>query len=306
MTAARADSRLPVVLPPRPALLLVAPALGGAWMLCGVFDIPMVAMQVVLLPAASLLAYWAFVRFAEHRRPFELAGGWRALAQLALGGLLAFAQPAILVALWYGLGVARLTGLYGWHTFGLTLDAFLLLASVAVFEELVFRGLILRYLELALGSWPAIVLSAALFALVHLLNTGMTPLALAAIAIFGLASGAAYVLTRRLWLSIGLHAGHNLALAAFFGSDDTIQLLRWAANGSPYFVSQSGALLVSAAVGLVLAAVMIVLVGKEGAAVVRLAAWQWQVGACCAGARTDVPTRGALPPEPVHAASAER
>ena len=67
---------------------------------------------------------------------------------------------------------------------------------MAVLEEVAFRGLILRYTELKLGSWPAIVLSAVLFGLWHLQNPDMTALSIVETASPALLLGAAYVLTR--------------------------------------------------------------------------------------------------------------
>ena len=42
-----------------------------------------------------------------------------------------------------------------------------MLVAVVVFEELLYRGIILRYAELWLGSWLALGLSSLLFALAH-------------------------------------------------------------------------------------------------------------------------------------------
>ena len=50
---------------------------------------------------------------------------------------------------------------------------------VAVFEELVFRGLLFRIIEKSLGSWRAQMLSSVIFAVAHLPNQGVTVLAVA-------------------------------------------------------------------------------------------------------------------------------
>jgi membrane protease YdiL (CAAX protease family) len=78
------------------------------------------------------------------------------------------------------------------------------------FEEILFRGVILRQLERLVGTWLALGITAMLFGAVHLANPGASLFAGFAIAIeAGILLGAAYLVTRRLWLAIGLHAGWN-------------------------------------------------------------------------------------------------
>lgn len=82
-----------------------------------------------------------------------------------------------------------------------------LLAPVS--EELVFRGVLLRGLQARYGVWPAIVGSAAAFALVHLLDPNLL-LAMPLFFALGLVLGYAAVRTGRLGRAITLHAGFNL------------------------------------------------------------------------------------------------
>ena len=79
-----------------------------------------------------------------------------------------------------------------------------------VFEETLLRGVVLRHLEAMLGTWAALAISAAIFGALHLVNPDATPFAAFAIAMeAGILLGAAYLLTRRLWLAVGLHAAWN-------------------------------------------------------------------------------------------------
>jgi membrane protease YdiL (CAAX protease family) len=80
---------------------------------------------------------------------------------------------------------------------------------VALVEEILFRGVLFRIPERSLGSWAALALSALIFALAHLPNEGVTPLAVANTAVAGLMFAAAYLATRRLWLAIGAHFAWN-------------------------------------------------------------------------------------------------
>ena len=84
----------------------------------------------------------------------------------------------------------------------------LIMAPVA--EEMLFRGILLPLLMKCLGAGPAIILSSALFALIHLHVPSFFPL-------FVLATGLAlaYIYTGSLWAPIMMHAlfnGMNLSL----------------------------------------------------------------------------------------------
>jgi membrane protease YdiL (CAAX protease family) len=111
-------------------------------------------------------------------------------------------------------GVAALAGVYriiGKGDFSDFLPA-LLAAAVfpAISEELVFRGILFRWLEEFGGSWLALLLTSAFFGAAHLANPNASPIAAVGIAFeAGVMLGAAYMLTRSLWLPMGIHAGWN-------------------------------------------------------------------------------------------------
>ena len=151
-------------------------------------------LLVCLLP----LAYWAFVHFAERRRCYELRGGLGAFALgavgVAWGAALAFIPPASLA-----LGSETL-----WLT-ARTAALFLLWLG----EELIWRGLLLRVLEPRIGSALALAATSIAFAAWHL--TG-DPFFLVELTAAGTMAGAAYLYTRRLWMSVGLHVGWNLVV----------------------------------------------------------------------------------------------
>jgi membrane protease YdiL (CAAX protease family) len=92
-------------------------------------------------------------------------------------------------------------------TFGYPVAIFVLSCFVAVFEEIMFRGLFFRILEEALGSWLALIISALLFGMVHLINNDSdgTLVWVTPTMAMGLSLAAAYMLTRNLWLTIGFH-----------------------------------------------------------------------------------------------------
>ena len=75
-----------------------------------------------------------------------------------------------------------------------------------------FRGILFRWLEEWGGSWVALLLTSAFFGAAHLFNPHASPIAAVGIAFeAGVMLGAAYMLTRSLWMPMGLHAAWNFA-----------------------------------------------------------------------------------------------
>lgn len=84
-------------------------------------------------------------------------------------------------------------------------------------EEMLFRGILFLWLERFAGSWAALVITSALFGLAHILNPNATWFSSFAIAMeAGLLLGGAYMLTRNLWMPMGLHAAWNYTQGFIF------------------------------------------------------------------------------------------
>jgi len=169
----------------------------------------------LLLTAIVIGAYSAYVRIIEKRAVTELSGP-HATRELGAGVLLGALLLSLTVGVLAALGVYQVTGNNGWAAMLATVPGFIL---ASVLEEVVMRGVIFRILEQWLGSWIALVLSAALFGLLHLLNPGTTLLNAASIMLeAGILLAAAYMLTRRLWLCIGIHFAWNFAQGGIFSA----------------------------------------------------------------------------------------
>ena len=79
-----------------------------------------------------------------------------------------------------------------------------------MFEETLFRGVLLRQIEKLTGTWIALALTSLLFGFLHMMNPNSSFVAGAALSMeAGILLGGAYILTRRLWLAIGIHAAWN-------------------------------------------------------------------------------------------------
>jgi len=167
----------------------------------------------LLLAAVVLGAYWAYVRVIEKRDVSELSGR-HALRELALGLALGALLFSVTVGILAAVGAYQATGNNGWQTMLAILPACIL---SGILEEVVFRGVVFRILEQWLGSWVALGISAVIFGALHLINPGATLLNAAAISIEGgVLLAAAYMLTRRLWLCIGIHIAWNFTQGGVF------------------------------------------------------------------------------------------
>jgi membrane protease YdiL (CAAX protease family) len=87
---------------------------------------------------------------------------------------------------------------------------------VATFEELMFRAVIFRIAEQRWGARTALAVSFVLFAVAHLQNDSIGILAVITTGVVSLTLCAAYMLTRRVWLPIGIHFGWNFLYDGFF------------------------------------------------------------------------------------------
>jgi membrane protease YdiL (CAAX protease family) len=175
---------------------------------------PLLSIGVTLaMCAAGFAVYWLFVRFVERRTVSELAPtnlGRELGIGLAIGAGLYTVSVLVLMAL----GIYRIEGL---NPVSFMLPAVALALSSGVFEELVFRGVLFRVVEEALGSWISLVVSSLVFGLLHLMNPGATLIGAIFISVeAGLLLAAAYMLTRRLWMSIGFHMAWNYTQSAVF------------------------------------------------------------------------------------------
>ena len=89
----------------------------------------------------------------------------------------------------------------------------------AVFEEVIFRGVIFRITEEKLGSYAALIISAFIFGIMHLFNPNCSVVGAITIAIEGgLLLAVAYMYRRNLWFPIALHFAWNFVQGGIFGA----------------------------------------------------------------------------------------
>ncbi|MFI0352882.1 lysostaphin resistance A-like protein [Actinomadura sp. 9N407] len=203
--------RVPVLLV---TLIFVMVATGGVNQL--VASVPILALPVGIgLAVAGLACYRWLTRTVELRTAvpeLEPAGRWSLLVRGALLGAGAFIALMLLIGMfggWKDLSWGSVGGLVA--TAGM-------MAGVAVTEETLFRGVVFRILEERAGTVAALAVSSLLFGAIHLVNTNATLMGTLSIALTGgVMLAAAYVVTRSLWLPIGLHFAWNFTHAGIFG-----------------------------------------------------------------------------------------
>ena len=125
---------------------------------------------------------------------------------------------------------------------------------IALVEEIAFRGYIFANLLRRYGAVVALVVSSVLFGALHFANPdGLTTVAkllnILSITSAGFVLGAAFLLTRRLWLSVGLHWGYDTAIY-LLDNESGIALFR--TRQTHQFASEAVTLFLNIVVGSVL------------------------------------------------------
>jgi membrane protease YdiL (CAAX protease family) len=202
-----------------------------------VIGLPAMSLAAFVLPEGffaplllNLLAYpaiwlatWLAQRFLDKKRfvdlGFERPPGWwpELLVGVAFGGLLMLG----IFVLEMSLGWVRITGV-AWQNGPLNAIRALALGSavfvaVAFTEELLARGYLLQTVADGLNLAWGVLISSVIFGLLHATNPNATAISTFNLVIAGLFLAVGYVVTRRLWLPIGLHFGWNFFQGTVFG-----------------------------------------------------------------------------------------
>ena len=164
--------------------------------------------------AIFVAIYVGFCRFIEGRpaSEFSLAAVGIELPAGIVTGLVIFSLIVGVIAAFGGYRVI------GYRDASVLVPALAVAILSGFTEEIFFRGFFFRLTEKWLGTWVALGLSAALFGALHLGNPNATLLAAVAIMLeAGIMLAAIYMITRRLWAAIGLHAAWNFTQGGIYG-----------------------------------------------------------------------------------------
>lgn len=138
------------------------------------------------------------------------------------GIVIALLQMGLIYLLMYQLGWITFEG-FAWEfdPISTVLRNTLLFFAVFIFvgwsEELLSRGYHLQTIASGLNLFWGVIISSAVFGFLHLRNPSASWVSTAGIFFAGVYLAYAYVCTRQLWLSIGLHLGWNFFEGVGFG-----------------------------------------------------------------------------------------
>ena len=92
---------------------------------------------------------------------------------------------------------------------------FLLFIGVSVVEETYVRGYVLKNLMKSFNPVVSLIISSAIFSLLHFFNPNVNYIALTELFIAGILLGVSYVYTKNLWFPIALHLSWNFFQVMF-------------------------------------------------------------------------------------------
>jgi membrane protease YdiL (CAAX protease family) len=247
------------------AAQVVVKLLRGALSLGGALPALYYLVYLVTSVLVAYFVYRAYVRIVEKRPVTELSGDG-APGELGIGAAVGLVLVAVVVGTLWILGYYRIAGA---NALAVVFVALANDGAGAFVEEVVLRGIVFRITEERLGTWVALAISVVLFALLHLASPNAT---LTSTVVVGVEGGvllsAAYVLTRRLWLAIGIHFGWDFSQDAIFGvgkgfkglMDGDLSGPVWLSGGSAGIEGSVVALLLCVVVG----AYLFVRAGRRG------------------------------------------
>ncbi len=168
----------------------------------------------IVASSAVLLVYKSFYQKIEKRDVVELSGAG-SLKPISVGILIGAGLQCLTILVIYFFGNFQVISI---NSFSSLITALSVAFSVAIFEEILLRGIIFRITEEKLGSYVSLMLSGIIFGGVHLMNPSSTLLSTLCIGLVGIVFGAAYIYSRSLWLPIAIHFSWNFMQSGIFGA----------------------------------------------------------------------------------------
>ncbi len=159
------------------------------------------------------------------KRSFESLGfklNQQTLMDILAGIGITFVQMGFIYLVMLGLGWLTFTG-FAWQfdsarvVITNVLTFFIVFVFVGWNEELLSRGYHLQTIATGFNLFWGVIISSAVFGLLHLGNPNATWVSAAGIFFAGIYLAFGYIRTKQLWLSIGLHIGWNFFEGVGFG-----------------------------------------------------------------------------------------
>jgi len=172
-------------------------------------------LQMMFTCTFSVAGYWFYCRLIENRgvHEMDLKKIWK---QTGLGLMLGLVFISLIMIL------MALTGNYriiGFNPVSFLFPILIMSVQAGITEEIVSRAVVFRIVEEGTGTWISALISAFVFGFLHIWNPNATVFSSLSIALTaGVILALLYVLTRQLWVPIGMHIGWNFTLGGIWGA----------------------------------------------------------------------------------------
>ena len=224
------------------AVFIAIPALFNNWVLKPVLGgiIQDQSIEQVIRWSISIflviLLYILFFSIYERRRVGEFALRY-AVKENLIGFLAGGLLVGSIILVLFGFGSISFTVL---NPISIVFKPLILFILLALMEEVIFRGILYRITEQALGTWIALTISAVLFGVIHITNDHADFPGILSAALAGVMLGVLYTLNGRLWYPLAIHFGWNF-FQYFFGLpvsgiDDFQYFMDASRNGPDWFI----------------------------------------------------------------------
>ena len=204
-------------------MLLFGTIFGAIALLLGILDLDPIGGQILNFLTITSSVYVA--RRWLDKRSFESLGlklDRHTLLDILVGIGITFIQMGFIYVVMLGLGWLTFEG-FAWEFDPINvvltgvLSFFIMFIFVGWNEELLSRGYHLQTIASGLKLFWGVMISSAIFGLLHLANPNATWVSVAGIFFAGVYLAYGYIRTKQLWLSIGLHIGWNFFEGVVFG-----------------------------------------------------------------------------------------
>ncbi len=162
---------------------------------------------------AFLFMWQLYCGMIEKRDAYELSGKG-SLAEFLFGVVIALSIVGLTVFVLYSAGVYSIAH---FNANLILVTSFAMYMTGSLMQELFARLIIYRLTEEWLGTWVAIAISAAIFGLAHAANPNQTAISTFTLVITSFVFIGPFLLTRRVWMILGVHFGWNFTQTGIFG-----------------------------------------------------------------------------------------
>lgn len=169
----------------------------------------------IIASSAVISAYIYFFEKFEKRniKEFSVKGICKSIIIGMLIGAVLQGLTILVIVLYGGFEIVSFNPISNMIT------PFVIAFSVAIFEEILIRGIIFRIIEEKLGSYISLLISAIIFGALHLANPNSTIISALCVGMeAGILLGVSYIYSRNLWFPIAIHFAWNFVQSGIFGA----------------------------------------------------------------------------------------